>query len=222
MFHYEYVTRKAAKPYREEFLGIIHKVQDLSRDFFTFQYHFIGSSARNMITCDFHTNKGFDFDVNLYINDDDEEYSAEEIKHILMNAINQVAQPRGYEYCEDSTRVISLKKKAKDGNRIEYSCDFAIVYDYRENSGKKHQQYIRFQKSQNSYYWDEQPEGYNLDEKVKWIKQNNLWDDVLDIYLNKKNNNTDQNKKSRALYAETINEVASKYGYSQSAHNSSR
>ena len=29
---------------------------------FTFSYKFVGSSSRNMITCDFTTNKGFDFD----------------------------------------------------------------------------------------------------------------------------------------------------------------
>lgn len=213
MFHYEYVTKKYAAPYRKEFLDIICEAQDLLRDYFTFQFKFIGSSARNMITCDFNTNKGFDFDVNLHINDEDQEFSAEEIKQMLMEAIDQVAQPRGYEYCENSTRVITLKKRAANGNGIEYSCDFAIVYDYWDNHGKKHQQYIRFQKSQNSYYWEEQPKGYCLDAKVKWLKKNNLWDEVLDTYLDKKNCNTDLNKKSRALYAETINEVAYKSGY---------
>ena len=80
MYHYEYVSRREAKPYKDEFIDIIHEIQNLLRDKFTFRYKFIGSSSRNMITCDFTTNKGFDFDVDFYINDDEEEYSAEEIK----------------------------------------------------------------------------------------------------------------------------------------------
>ena len=83
-----------------------------------------------MITCDWTTNKGFDFDVNIRVNDENEEYSAEDIKKTLMRAIDQVARPMGFSPCEDSTRVITLKMKNIFRSRIEYSCDFAIVYDY--------------------------------------------------------------------------------------------
>ncbi|MBR4708265.1 MAG: hypothetical protein IKP29_09440, partial [Pseudobutyrivibrio sp.] len=68
-------------------------------------------------------------------------------------------------------------------------------------------------KNQNNYVWAEQPKGYNLDKKVKWIKDNKLWDEVLDLYLYKKNYNDNPNKKSRALYAETINEICQQNGY---------
>ena len=213
MFHYEYVTKEDAAYYKKMFLDIIHETQDLLRDEFTFSYDFIGSSARNMITCDFSTNKGFDFDVNLHINDDDDdEYSPEELKHMIMNAINRVARPKGYEYCEDSTRVITLKKKYPWNNNVEYSCDFAIVYDWTDN-GKKRQQYIRFQKNQNNYAWVDQTKGYDLEDKVQWIKSKGLWNEVRRIYLYKKNHNTVPDKRSRSLYAETINEVAKKSGY---------
>lgn len=45
MYHYEYVTKKEAEPYRHQIEEIIHKVQDIVRDKFTFRYTFIGSSA---------------------------------------------------------------------------------------------------------------------------------------------------------------------------------
>ena len=199
--------------YREEFEAIIHEVQDILRNQFTLSYRFIGSSAKNMITCDFTTNKGFDFDVNLYVNDDEEDYTAKEIKLSIMRAINQAASRRGFCYCEDSTRVITLKKRVWNSHEIAYSCDFAIVYDWIDKTGIKHQQYIRYQKNQNNYVWAEQPKGYNLDKKVKWIKDNKLWDEVLDLYLYKKNYNDNPNKKSRALYAETINEICQQNGY---------
>jgi len=215
MFHYEYVTKKEAAPYRAEFLDIVHEVQKILKDKFTFSYDFIGSSARNMITCDYRTNKGFDFDINLHINDPEERFEAKEIKRLVMEAVNKVAVPRGYEYCENSTRVITLKRKRSLSTEIEYSCDLALVNDWIDSDGKVHQQYIRFQKNQNSYMWADQPEGYHIDEKVAWIKHRGLWEEVWDLYLEKKNYNTNPHKKSRALYAETIHEVAQKNGYSE-------
>lgn len=48
-------------------------------DEFTFQFTFIGSSSRNMITYDPTTNVGFDFDVNIAVNDDNEDYLPEDM-----------------------------------------------------------------------------------------------------------------------------------------------
>ena len=44
-----YVSKKEAAPVKAELLDIIHEVQDIVRDDFTFQFTFIGSSSRNMI-----------------------------------------------------------------------------------------------------------------------------------------------------------------------------
>ena len=64
-------------------IEIINKVQDNGRDEFTFRYDFVGSSKRNMITRDPGCNIGFDFDTNIMVNDNDEEYDAGKIKHIF-------------------------------------------------------------------------------------------------------------------------------------------
>ena len=79
MHHFEYVSKRQAAPYKAELIEIIHRVQDEVREDFTFQFTFIGSSHRNMITVDPTTNIGFDFDVNIEVNDDDEDYSPEQI-----------------------------------------------------------------------------------------------------------------------------------------------
>jgi hypothetical protein len=166
-----------------------------------------------MITCDYKTNKGFDFDVNLHVNDEDEEYTPKEIKQSLIRAINKAASRRGFSPCEDSTRVITLKKHSSFTARIEYSCDFAIVYDYTDNSDHKRQQYIKFRKKRNDYVWEEQPKGYRLIEKEAWIRDHKLNNDLRRIYLAKKNKNTNPDKKSRALYAESVHEVCQMNGY---------
>ena len=187
MYNFEYVDKETWVPIRNNIRDILHKVQDLVRDKFTFSYRFIGSSSRNMITCDFNLNIGFDFDVNIYINDDDERYSAKEQKEIIMNALNRIAWQYGYSPCENSTRVITIKVKDRPLSRIVHSCDIAIVHDYTDGKGKNGQEYIRFNKRQQTYTWVDQPKGYKLDKKIKWLKKKSLWNDVRDIYLYKKN-----------------------------------
>lgn len=207
MYHYDYVSKNQAAPYKKELIEIIKKVQDEVRDNFTFQFTFIGSSSHNMITFDPTTNIGFDFDVNLEVNDDDENYSPDEIRTILRNALTRVSRQYGYDKCEDSTRVITIKTIDYWHSRISHSCDFAFVYE-----GKDGQQYIRFNKETGNYTWEFQKQPYKyLEKRADFLKKNGHWNEVFKVYLDKKNNNDDPDKHSRSLYAETINECYSRH-----------
>lgn len=202
MYHFQYVSRKEAALYKKELIELINEVQDEARDKFTFQFTFIGSSKRNMITYDPTTNKGFDFDVNLEVNDDNEYYEPIEIRNILRNAFNRVVKNYGYSNCEDSTRVLTIKCKDYRRSRILYSCDVAIVYNCEEG-----QQYIRFNRQTGTCTWAFQTQPYrDLEKRANALKKNDFWNEVLDVYLDKKNSNVDPDKHSRSLYAETINE----------------
>ena len=202
MYHFEYVSKKEAAPYKAELIEILYQVQDYVRDDFTFQFTFIGSSSRNMITYDPTTNIGFDFDVNITVNDDDEDYSPEEIRTILHNAFSRFMTAYGYNKCEQSTRVISIKVVDQWSSRVIRSCDFAVVYE-----GRNGQQYIRFNKERNYFSWEFQTQPYKeLEFRADYLKENGHWNEVLEVYLDKKNNNYNPDKHSRSLYAETINE----------------
>lgn len=210
MYHFQYVSKKEIAPLKKQLIELIGLVQDEIRDCFTFQYEFVGSVKRNMVTCDIKSNIGFDFDVNIMVNDDDQDYSAKEIKQILMKAFNKYVYKYHYDYCEDSTRVFTIKVKERTNSRIIHSCDFAIVNNY----GNNQQEYIRFNKKSNTYDWVEQPNGfYLLPEKINFCKENSVWKEVRDIYIGKKNNNTDKNKKSRSVFADTIHQVCQQNGY---------
>lgn len=217
MYHYQYVTKKELAPVKNELIDLIHRVQnDLREQYFTFQYEFVGSVKRNMVTFDPRTNIGFDFDVNLAVNDDDENYSAEEIKHILMTAFNRYVHGYWYNCCEDSTRVFTIKVTDRQQSRIKHSCDFAIIYDYIDDHGKQRQEYIRSVKKSDGtiqYLWNEQPDGfYLLPAKVDFCKENGLWNNVLELYLVKKNCYGPA-KKSREVFAETVNQLCQKNGF---------
>ena len=71
MHDYQYVPKRQASPIREEIENLIHLVQREVKNKFTFSYQFIGSASRNMITEDKKSNTGFDFDVNIRVNDDE-------------------------------------------------------------------------------------------------------------------------------------------------------
>ena len=203
MHDFQYVPRTEYQPLKNQIIQILNEVQDEVRDDFTFQYHFIGSTKRKMITRDMKSNIGFDFDVDLTVNDDEEDYDPDEIRNILRNAITKVSRRYGFTKCEDSTRVITIKMTNPWRSTIEHSCDFAIVYG---------NQYIRFNKGTQTYTWEYQSKNHNdIEKRADILKKTGYWDEVRMVYLDKKNYNNNPDKHSRSLYVETINEVYKRY-----------
>lgn len=131
MCNFQYATKKELFPVRDELISIIKETQHLLRDEFTFRFDCVGSYKRNMVTYDPTSNIGFDFDVNLEVNDND----------------------------ENSTQVITIKFKDRKNARIHHSCVFAIVNNSANEEGYKCQEYIPFDKKQNRYMWEEQSDG---------------------------------------------------------------
>lgn len=214
MYNFQYVTRQQLSPVKNELIQIINIVQDQIRKDFTFQFFFVGSTRQNMVTYNVGTNIGYDLDVDIQVNTSSDDLTAKEIKTKIRLALDRVTLGYGYDYPEDSTRVITIKFKDRKNSRIVHSCDFAIINNYIDDDGSEGQEYIYFNKKQNKYTWENQSyKYYLLDEKVNWLKDNAHWQDVRTLYLNKKNCNNDYYKHSRSIYAETIHEICQKYGY---------
>lgn len=210
MHDFCYVTRKEAALERNNIINLIHDVQNEVRDKFTFQYRFVGSSKRNMITYDKKSNVGYDFDVDLEVNDDDENFTPKELRTIIRDAIDKVAPDYGYDYCEDSTRVLTIKQKDYKNAKILHSCDIAIV----NNCEDDRQQYIRYNKDSQTYTWEYQGSSFEyLNDKIEWLKENQLWNELRNYYIEKKNENNNPDKHSRSIFAESINEMCQKNGY---------
>lgn len=210
MHDFKYVTKNEATPIKKELYQILYEVQDLVRDKFTFSFTPIGSSSRNMITYDAKSNIGFDFDINIEVNDDNEDFEPKEIRTIIRNAIDRIAPRYGYKCYDDSTRVLTIKKVNTFSSRIIHSCDFAIVYNCTDGR----QQYIRFNKDNNYYSWEYQGKGFvGLNKKIDWLKKKSLWGKLQDYYIKKKNANENPDKHSRSIFAESINEMCQKNGY---------
>ena len=56
MHNFEYVPKEEWKSIREELLKIIRRLQNKVGNYFTFQYHFVGSCKRKMIIRDRNSN----------------------------------------------------------------------------------------------------------------------------------------------------------------------
>lgn len=197
----------------QKIIEILHKVQDQVRNDFTFQFTPVGSYSRNMITYDAKGNVGFDFDFNIEVNDEEENFTAEQIKTTILKAMQMIVPAYGFSKVENSTRVITIKKVDFFRSRIVYSCDFAIIYNGREN-GKPMQQYIHFDKTAQTYMWCRQSRGYHmLPEKIEWLKDHDLWAALREYYLDKKNGNPDPDVHSRTIFAIAVQEMCQKHGY---------
>lgn len=80
MYNFKYVNPKQLSSVKKELIQIIYSVQNEVRQYFTFQFYFVGSVERDMVTYDVKANIGFDFDVDIHVNDDECRFSAKEIK----------------------------------------------------------------------------------------------------------------------------------------------
>ena len=212
-FHFISKKDPKVKKAYNDILNILKEAQDLVRKKFTFRFDVVGSYKRNMITYDAKSNVGYDFDFNIEVNDGNDRYKPKQLKNMLQNAIDAVCVKYGYDHPEDSTRVLTIKMKNRKKSCILHSCDFAIVNNYIDDDGYEGQEYIHNDKHGN-YTWCEQPEGYYmLPDKIDWIKENDLWDVMRKLYIEKKNGNDDPNVHSRTIFAVTVHEICQKFGF---------
>lgn len=125
--------------------------------------------------------------------------------------MNVVAKRHGYDYPEDSTRVLTLKCKDQAQSKILHSIDFAIIKEYVNEDGDKRRICIQFDKRKGQYIWCEQPNGeYDLPERIEFLKDEGLWNELREYYLNKKDENENPDLHSRQLLSMAVNELIQK------------
>lgn len=81
---FHYISKddpKVVKAY-DDILNILREVQDLVREEFTFRFDVVGSYKRDMITFDAKSNVGYDFDIDIEVNDS-RKYPPKKLKDIF-------------------------------------------------------------------------------------------------------------------------------------------
>ena len=176
--------------------------------------HLVGSGAKNMITQN--ANEPVDLDYNLCIleNYAFDANDGRSIKSYIQEQFNAALKKNGWGDCHDSTSALTTERRYfTKGNHTEFSIDLAIVQE-RNNCWYRliHRKTGIVQSDQ--WYWNEAPHSHGLNRRVDILKENDLWLEVRQTYLDKKNmylRRQDKNHPSFNVYIESVNEVYYKH-----------
>ena len=209
MGNYEYVSKNEVRPYEELFEEVFRKIQKelKKKNGLTFSFALVGSAKRNLVVR--HHNKGFDCDYQLYLQRNKQELSAEKIKKLLIKKFDE-KMPSEFDYCEDSTSSITIKKKITQQSKIEFSYDIVIMDLYEDAS------YILRKNGSGQYVWNQLPDFTSFEDDYRQIEGADMWEDLRQCYYDKKiakNNGSPKykDKKSFQLLHQAVKETLSRF-----------
>lgn len=209
MENYEYVSKNEVRPYEELFEEVFREIQKelKNKNGLTFSFALVGSAKRNLVVR--HHNKGFDCDYQLYLQRNKQELSAEEIKKLLIKKFDE-KMPNEFDYCEDSTSSITIKKKITKQSKIEFSYDIVIMDLYEDAS------YILRKNGSGQYVWNQLPDFTSFEDDYRQIEGADMWEDLRQCYYDKKiakNNGSPKykDKKSFQLLHQAVKETLSRF-----------
>lgn len=209
MGNYEYVSKDEVRPYKELFEEVFREIQKelKKKNGLTFSFALVGSAKRNLVVR--HHNKGFDCDYQLYLQRNKQELSAEKIKKLLIKKFDE-KMPSEFDYCEDSTSSITIKKKITKQSKIEFSYDIVIMDLYEDAS------YILRKNGSGQYVWNQLPDFTSFKDDYRQIEGADMWEDLRQCYYDKriaKNNGSPKykDKKSFQLLHQAVKETLSRF-----------
>ncbi len=130
----------------DDLIQLLSLVHDDLKHKYKFEHKVVGSHERDMITRDLKSNVGFDLDVNITPHEDEQKYSAKDVKLSFKRSLDKFSAQFGFDPAEDSTRVLTIKVKDKKNSKILHGVDFAFIYDFTDDDGYDRQKYIHFNK----------------------------------------------------------------------------
>ena len=206
---YEYVSKDEVRPYEELFEEVFREIQKelKKKNGLTFSFALVGSAKRNLVVR--HHNKGFDCDYQLYLQRNKQELSAEKIKKLLIKKFDE-KMPSEFDYCEDSTSSITIKKKITQQSKIEFSYDIVIMDLYEDAS------YILRKNGSGQYVWNQLPDFTSFEDDYRQIEGADMWENLRQCYYDKriaKNNGSPKykDKKSFQLLHQAVKETLSRF-----------
>ena len=209
MGNYEYVSKSEVRPYEKLFEAVFREIQKelKKKNGLTFSLALVGSAKRNLVVR--HHNKGFDCDYQLYLQRNKQALSAEEVKKLLIKKFDE-KMPDEFDYCEDSTSSITIKRKITKQSRIEFSYDIVIMDLYEDAS------YILRKNGSGQYVWNQLPDFTSFEDDYRQIEGADMWENLRQCYYDKriaKNNGSPKykDKKSFQLLHQAVKETLSRF-----------
>ena len=212
---YEFVYESEAKRYRSDCTNVLKETCELLKEKgISAQFSLVGSGARNMITRN--GDGPYDLDYNLLVmKADNESRDPRLLKDTIRNALNKAVGGKFFSDAQDSTSCLTAILYFEKSPDIKFKFDVAIT------TKNKNGNYMRLIHNKNvyalgldQYTWNEVPNSHQVKDKADEIKEEGLWQEVRDRYLEKKNmylSWQDRNHPSFVVYVETVNEVYNRY-----------
>lgn len=215
---YEFVPKSVYGPYLNRAFGLVQKVvKKLNASGIRSTCYLIGSAGkRHMVTRLVIDGVASAFDVDINIEIDitclpkkyrDLKALKEHIRVELNHSISETC--KFFSDGSNSTSVISCPLYYNDGgsSKVEFSFDVGIV---SRNSAGNLQRLIA-NKQKDLYTWAKIKNSSSLDDHVKLILEQNLWNELRDRYLKTKNRLiNDENTPSFVCYKIAVEEVYQK------------
>lgn len=169
----------------------------------------VGSGARNMILQN--GDNPIDLDYNLSILRFFSTNDPHQIKEYLRNLLNMILKKHDWNDCKDSTSAFTTEQRyfTNYQNKTAFSFDVAITFKNKHGThrlvrNKSHSHLP------DSWSWELMKNSNGLDKRIKWIKTNNLWEEVRETYRERKNKYrhlNDINHSSHICFIEAVNEI---------------
>lgn len=210
---YQFATKKDVQAANKWCRSVLIDVQNLVRDWFTFDFRLIGSGGKHLVT--YNEGQPFDLDYNIIIQKDKhslhdkpaiiKEKFIEAFKAVFSETITYFNVDE-YFKINNSTSVITLKYISN--GMLEFSFDVAIMQENENGYLEK----IIFDKKNNVFIWNKVKQSDNLYDKAVQVKQNYDWNKVRKRYLKLKNKSlsNQDDTKSFSIFVQVINEFYNK------------
>ena len=190
--------------------------QEINRnDVMEVDTYLVGSGARNLITQNGNEPVDLDYQLEVVSFNGVEWSECRKIKEYVRNKYNEILCRNGWADCSDSTSVLSTEYRYfTKGNNTKFKIDLAIIV--KDNNGNWwrliHKKTGNF--NTDEWVWEQGRDSKGLENRMSKLKQNTYWEEVREVYLEKKNHylrRNDYNHPSFICYIEAVNEVYYKY-----------
>ncbi|MCR1809191.1 hypothetical protein [Haploplasma modicum] len=202
---FEYVRNDEASKIKSDISFLIRELQkSLKEEGVTFNPVLVGPSKENFVTREVNGTTGIDIHYNLLLQKYPDK-TAKQLRMLFLSTINNILKNKGFKNTINNYQSITALMPDRIEKEVIHSIDFAIVID------KKEQQDILIYDRKNSEYFFETRESINLlDDLTYDIKNNGLWEDLRDLYLNMKNYNDNKDIRTFEIYKEAIKNIMKK------------
>jgi len=193
----EYLKKTELNKYLVEFDRFMRMLKKQLGSTYDFEYWLVGSARRNLVL---KGNEGYDFDYHLSFTKLPKDINAKKLKLRIKSKLDAIVSNYGFEDCEDSTNVLTIKK-LKKGKEI-YAYDIAIIKLGNTNEILRNE---KKNKGVGPYHFVQLKNIKGFDKKYIKVRKPDMWNDLRIEYKRLKSKEVYKKKDDRTLSFSLLN-----------------